>query len=899
MAAKYQLITELYRRTGVAVAKNPQAWQGFLSSACRNYKCRFDEQLLIYAQRPDAVAVAKLETWNRQFKRWVNKDSKGIAVFDPKGRRNTLKYYFDVSDTHEGYYGSRPVPIWQMDERYEQAVMERLSDRFGDVESTDLASDLMETAKNAVEDNLQDYFSQLKDCTKDSFLEELDDFNIEVIYRRLAANSVAFMLISRCGLDTNEFFDRDDFADIVNFNTPATINAIGIATSDIAEMALREISQSIRNVQMAEKDQNRTFAQRTQAQYDKGRQQPERSEYNERNHLQQTGGLSYSRPNITDRARASAWQVRFDAQGLSGEAQASDLDKAAIASERMKSAYVGIKEKAEQGYYADENSATEYAADRISYAADRVKDEGIHQFNKQGQKAVKTTQKNIGKAKDKISDFKKSRAVKAAEQKAIQNMSEQHGLQIRHGAASRSSAPDVSQTAKSQLIKTRQQGQKMIKTTARNTEKAVKATAKGTVKTTEKGIKTAQATSKAAIKTTETSVKTAQAAAKASAKTVQKAAQAAKATAKATAEATKATVRATIAAVKAIIAGTKALISALIAGGWITVVIILIVVLLGCAVSLFGGGSGSNAYTPVSAEVEAYEPLIQKYAKQYGIPEYVELIKAVMMQESGGRGLDPMQAAEGSFNTRYPHEPNGIQDPEYSIECGVQELKAALISAEVENPIDMEHIKLALQGYNFGNGYISWAKTNYGGYSYANAVEFSTMQAARLGWDSYGDTQYPAHVLRYYPYGRAFTSGGNQAIVEVALTQLGNEGGQPYWSWYGFDGRVEWCACFVSWCADQCGYIESGIIPKFSGCVDGSNWFKGNGQWQDRNYDPQAGDIIFFDWEGDGETDHVGIVEKCENGVVYTVEGNSGDACRQKQYTVGSSSIYGYGVPAY
>lgn len=575
------------------------------------------------------------------------------------------------------------------------------------------------------------------------------------------------------------------------------------------------------------------------------------------------------------------------------------IDKAAIASERMKSAYVGIKEKAEQGYYADENSATEYAADRISYAADRVKDEGIHQFNKQGQKAVKTTQENISKAKDKIIDFKQSRAVKAAEQKAAQNMSEQHGLQIRHGAASRSSATDVSQTAKSQLIKTRQQGQKMIKTTARNAEKAVKVTAKGTVKTTEKGIKTAQATSKAAIKTTETSVKTAQAAAKAAVKTAQKAAQVAKATAKATAEATKATVRATIAAVKAIIAGTKALISALIAGGWIAVVIILIVVLLGCAVSLFGGGSGSNAYTPVSAEVEAYEPFIQKYAKQYGIPEYVELIKAVMMQESGGRGLDPMQAAEGSFNTRYPHEPNGIKDPEYSIECGVQELKAALISAEVENPIDMEHIKFALQGYNFGNGYISWAKTNYGGYSYANAVEFSTMQASRLGWDSYGDTQYPAHVLRYYPYGRAFTSGGNQAIVEVALTQLGNEGGQPYWSWYGFEGRVEWCACFVSWCADQCGYIESGIIPKFAGCVDGANWFKGNGQWQDRNYEPQAGNIIFFDWEGDGETDHVGIVEKCENGVVYTVEGNSGDACRQNQYTVGSSSIYGYGVPAY
>ncbi|RHP11326.1 DNA helicase [Firmicutes bacterium AF36-3BH] len=364
MAAKYQLITELYRRTGVAVAKNPQAWQGFLSSACRNYKCRFDEQLLIYAQRPDAVAVAKLETWNRQFRRWVNKDSKGIAVFDPKGRRNTLKYYFDVSDTHEGYYGSHPVPIWQMDERYEQAVMERLSDRFGDVESTDLASALMETAKNAVEDNLQDYFSQLKDCTKDSFLEELDDFNIEVIYRRLAANSVAFMLISRCGLDTNEFFDREDFADIVNFNTPATINAIGIATSDIAEMALREISQSIRNVQMAEKDQNRTFAQRTQAQYDKDRQQPERSEYNERNHLQQTGGLSYSRPNITDRARVSAWQVRFDAQGLSGEAQASDLSQSADIGQAERASARGRADSTPEVGASDEAALSRAGRDR-------------------------------------------------------------------------------------------------------------------------------------------------------------------------------------------------------------------------------------------------------------------------------------------------------------------------------------------------------------------------------------------------------------------------------------------------------------------------------------------------------------------------------------------------------
>ena len=329
MAAKYQLITELYRRTGVAVAKNPQAWQGFLASACRNYKCRFDEQLLIYAQRPDAIAVARLETWNKQFKRWVNKDSRGIAVFDTKGRRNTLKYYFDVSDTHEGYYGSRPVPIWQMDKRYEQSVMERLSDRFGGTESGDLASVLMETAENAVEDNLPDYLTQLNDCVKDSFLEELDDFNIEVIYKRLAINSVAFMLLTRCGLDTGELFDAEDFRDIVNFNTPETLNAIGIATSDISEMALREISAAVRNVQIEARQQNRTFARNFTSQYDKDRKQPERSENHERNHIHQTGGLSYSRPNITDRARASAWQIRFDAQGLSGEAQESNLSQPA------------------------------------------------------------------------------------------------------------------------------------------------------------------------------------------------------------------------------------------------------------------------------------------------------------------------------------------------------------------------------------------------------------------------------------------------------------------------------------------------------------------------------------------------------------------------------------------
>ena len=563
------------------------------------------------------------------------------------------------------------------------------------------------------------------------------------------------------------------------------------------------------------------------------------------------------------------------------------LDKAAIAGQKMKQAYIATKDKAEHSVNTNENTAEEYAADKTEAGIDEIAHKGAYSFDKAGRKGVQETKQNIQSAKEGIQRFKQQRAEKAM------NAQKTQGRPTTVGSSSE-------QTQTSSVIRTLEKPEKMVKQSATSAgKKNIKLAGKEATKTTQRSVKTAEHTAKASIKTSQQTAKAAQKTAQAKVKASQKAAQAAKKAAKATADTVKATAKATVAAVKAIIAGTKALVAAIAAGGWIAVLIIMIVVLFGAAVAMFGGGSDSNSYTPVSAEVEAYEPIIQKYAKEYGIPEYVELIKAVMMQESGGRGLDPMQAAEGSFNTKYPHEHNGIKDPEYSIQCGVQELKAALTSAEVESPIDMEHIKLALQGYNFGNGYISWAKSKYGGYSYANAVEFSTQQAQRLGWDSYGDTQYPAHVLRYYPYGRAFTAGGNQAIVEVALTQVGNQGGQPYWSWYGFDSRVEWCACFVSWCADQCGYIESGLVPKFAGCVDGANWFKSNGKWQNRTYEPKAGDIIFFDWEGDGTTDHVGIVEKCENGTVYTVEGNSGDACKQRQYTVGSSNIYGYGLPAY
>lgn len=370
--------------------------------------------------------------------------------------------------------------------------------------------------------------------------------------------------------------------------------------------------------------------------------------------------------------------------------------------------------------------------------------------------------------------------------------------------------------------------------------------------------------------------------------------KAAKETARTTKEAAVNTYR----ALKKAVLATKTLVTSLSVGGAVALVVIVTCTFFGASFYFFGDQSSSN-YTPVSAEVEAYTPIITKYAKEFGIPEYVELIKAVMMQESGGRGLDPMQAAEGGYNTRYPREPNGIKDPDYSIWCGVQELKSVLVLAKVENPLDMDRIRLALQGYNYGPGYITWAVNRDGGYTVENASTFSDNQAARLGWSSYGDKQYVSHVLRYYPYGRYNYGIGNEVIVNVAAEQLGNEGGAKFWSWYGFNGRVEWCACFVSWCADQCGYIEGGIIPKFAGVGTGIDFFQARNQWQRPGYEPSAGDIIFFDWEPDGLCDHVGIVESCDGTYVYTIEGNTSDMCARRQYLVNSIYIYGYGVPGY
>lgn len=326
-------------------------------------------------------------------------------------------------------------------------------------------------------------------------------------------------------------------------------------------------------------------------------------------------------------------------------------------------------------------------------------------------------------------------------------------------------------------------------------------------------------------------------------------------------------------------------------GAFLLVFILIVGIIAGAAFS-----SSSESSESLSDEVLAYTSVIQQYASQYGIPEYVSAIQAIMMQESGGRGTDPMQCSESPYNTRFSHTPGSITDPDYSIEVGVQTFADCISQAGCSSPQDMDKLKLAWQGYNYGNGYIGWALQR-GGYTEANALQFSQEQAASHGWSSYGDPQYVPHVMRYYSGGSLFAGlFGNQQIVSVAMGQIGNSGGQKFWSWYGFDSHVEWCACFVSWCADQSGLIESGKVPKFSLCSSGVTWFQGKNKWQSGGTTPSAGMIIFFDWDHDGNSDHVGIVEKCEGGRVYTVEGNSSDQVRQRNYAVDYASIVGYGV---
>ena len=330
---KYDLITDLYAEAVKEVTASPENWLAFLRSACRNFRLPFDEQILIYAQRPEASAVLPMKTWNEKFGRWVKRDSKGIAVFDKDSPSLRLKYYYDVSDTQEGRYRRllRPVPLWEIPEEYQPDVQETLTNAFGvDETVTGFAETILEAAKIAAEDNLADYLPDLISERKGSYLEEVDEYNVEVEARQLLAVSVAYMVMVRCGVDTDLYLETEDFRNIMDFNTPEMVNLFGVAASDVSEMALSEISDTVNKLRKAERKKNRTFAGREADRYNESEnreQITERGVTHESDHIQQTGRLSSSGSDRTERTGSTPWEVRFPAPDLSERTPIRDVSE--------------------------------------------------------------------------------------------------------------------------------------------------------------------------------------------------------------------------------------------------------------------------------------------------------------------------------------------------------------------------------------------------------------------------------------------------------------------------------------------------------------------------------------------------------------------------------------------
>lgn len=575
------------------------------------------------------------------------------------------------------------------------------------------------------------------------------------------------------------------------------------------------------------------------------------------------------------------------------------IDKAAVASERMKQAYISTKERAENSTYAAESSADEYASDKFERGIDATVHEGIHQFDKAGRKGVETTKDNIHKAKDGIDRFKEKRA-----KKVLEMQSEKVG-----GKA----AKTAERTA-------RQTGSKAVKTAEKSTTKTIKQSAssagKKTIKTVgksgktaAKSVKTAERTAKTAIKTTKQAAKAAQKTAQASAKAAQKAAQAAKATAKAAVAAIKVAVKATVAAVKAIIAGVKALVAAIAAGGWVAVVVILVICLvaliLGSVFGIFFSGEDSGTG-------QTMQTAVQEINAEYD-NKLLEIKNGTtydVLEMSGSRAVwkDVLSVYAVKTNTD-PENPQEVA----TMDDSKKQLLSNIFWEMNEISSRTESVsETVITETDDGNGNIVQTETTETRtYLYITVTHKSAQEMASQYGFNQEQIDYLTELLKAENnslwaavlYGINYS---DDQIVTVALTQIGNVGGQPYWSWYGFDSRVEWCACFVSWCANECGYIDTGVIPKYAGCVNGVQWFKDRGQWIDGSSEPVAGMIIFFDWDNrgssgpqDGLSDHTGIVQKVENGIVYTVEGNSGDSVRINQYAVGHYEILGYGVPQY
>ena len=563
---------------------------------------------------------------------------------------------------------------------------------------------------------------------------------------------------------------------------------------------------------------------------------------------------------IKEKVRGQSPKIRNPASRLPKE-----LVRSAMLEAKEKSSIMADKIGRETG----EESPVEYAGNRIQRVEQRMGRESASAAYRGGKKlAVKTYEK-----------------IKAQKQKQREAATPSLGEENTRGNTFTQAGQTMAKKGRTEAtrsIKVKPEAEKTIKEAGNRTVKIAPRVVKASPVSSQKVKTQAVLQKKQALK----SMKAAREAKRAAMHSVQTAKQSAKATGRGLKAMAEAAAHAVKAAFAALMAG----------GGAVLVVLILIVGIIGGAAFL-GNSQSSEA---LSAEVLAHTPAIQKYASEFGIPEYVPAIQAIMMQESGGRGTDPMQASECPYNTQYPNTPGAIQDADYSIKVGIQYYADCVREAGCESPQDMDKLKLSWQGYNYGNGYISWALEKFGGYSEANALQFSQEQAAAHGWSGYGDPEYVPHVMRYYSGGGWFAGlFGNGQLVTIAKSQLGNEGGEKFWSWWGFTERQEWCACFVSWCADQAGLIQKEAVPKFSVCTDGVAWFQAKGKWQSGGSVPTPGTIIFFDWDHDGASDHVGIVESCVGTTVHTIEGNSGDAVKQNNYTVNSQSILGYGLVAY
>lgn len=556
------------------------------------------------------------------------------------------------------------------------------------------------------------------------------------------------------------------------------------------------------------------------------------------------------------------------------------IDKSVVAAERMKNAYIRTKDKAEHGIFAAESSPEEYAADRTLTGTETAAHETVHGLDKVGRKGVKNAKENISKAKDyfqrRRTDLPKKQAQDAMRR-------------VRRSA-------DATQ----KTIKTVDRSGKTIKQTAKSTGKAA-------VKTTQKTIKTAEQTARTTIKTTQAAAKTAQKTAQATAKAAKTAAQTACATAKATAAGIKAAVKATTAAVKAIIAGTKALIAAIAAGGWVAVVIILVICVIGLIVgSCFGiFFSGEDSGTGQTMR-QAVQEINADYQSQ------IDTTRANLtydeLEMSGSRAVWPevlaVYAVKATTDPDDPQEVATVDDSKKAILKDIfwrmNEISSRTESKteEVITETDDGHGNIVETATTVTRTYLYITVSHKTAEEMADNFNFTADQRKQLSelLDEENRRLWSAVLYGIYS--------GDDAIVKAALSQVGNAGGEPYWSWYGFNSRVEWCACFVSWCFNECGYLDTGTAPKFAGCVGGVEWFRSREQWADNTIEPAPGMIVFFDWNDpngasgpqDGEADHVGIVEKCENGIVYTIEGNSGDSCRQNQYPVGYYEILGYGI---